>query len=299
MTQEVYESPTTEKGRMLGGLEATRALAYLVVTQGEGVGRQGEPKDTPLIVGRSSDCDMRLLNRAVSRLHCRMWKDASGYWLRDLNSTNKTYLNDRPTVESRLKDGDLIMVGGTVMQFYERADTSNESASGTTNSLEIGGADLLTGLPTRRVFDDDVDREIARCRRHARQFVLAIVDIDGLEKVNQRFGKAAGDDVLRQIARMIRAGLRMEDIAARLGGDEIGILLTEVGMEFGQQILQSIRSAVANSDFSCNGQAFKVSVSIGACVWDSSMGTRAELVTRALGALSRAREAGRNQTMFA
>jgi len=254
-------------------------------------------KETPLVVGRSSDCEMRLLNRAVSRLHCRLWKDASGYWLRDLNSTNKTYLNDRSVVESRIKDGDLIMVGGTVMQFYERADAAADGVSSTTGAVELGGADILTGLPTRRVFDDDVDREIARCRRHGRAFVLAIVDIDGLDKINQRFGKTSGDDVVRQISRMIRAGLRLEDLAARVGGDEIGILLTEVGAEHGVPILQSIRSAVSNSDFTANGQSFKASVSVGASVWDASINNRAELVSRALGSLKKARDGGRNQVI--
>jgi diguanylate cyclase (GGDEF)-like protein len=291
-----YDSPTTEKSRLLA-IEPSRALAYLVVTQGEGVGRQVEMKDTPLVVGRSSDCEMRLLNRAVSRLHCRLWKDASGYWLRDLNSTNKTYLNDRSIVESRIKDGDLIMVGGTVMQFYERAEAAADGVNSTTGAVELGGADLLTGLPTRRVFDDDVDREIARCRRHGRAFVLAVVDIDGLDKINQRFGKAAGDDVVRQISRMIRAGLRLEDLAARVGGDEIGILLTEVGAEHGAPILQSIRSAVSNSDFTSNGQSFKASVSVGASVWDASINNRAELVSRALTSLKKARDAGRNQVV--
>ena len=296
MNQAPYDSLTTEKSR-LPIVEPSRSLAYLAVTQGEGVGRQVEMKETPLVVGRSSDCEMRLLNRAVSRLHCRLWKDASGYWLRDLNSTNKTYLNDRSVVESRIKDGDLIMVGGTVMQFYERADAAADGVSSTTGAVELGGADILTGLPTRRVFDDDVDREIARCRRHGRAFVLAIVDIDGLDKINQRFGKTSGDDVVRQISRMIRAGLRLEDLAARVGGDEIGILLTEVGAEHGVPILQSIRSAVSNSDFTANGQSYKASVSVGASVWDASINNRAELVSRALGSLKKARDGGRNQVI--
>jgi diguanylate cyclase (GGDEF)-like protein len=298
MTQERYDSPTTEKSR-LPGLQQPLSLAYLVVTQGEGVGRQVEMKETPLVVGRSSDCDMRLLNRSVSRLHCRVWKDAGGYWLRDLNSTNKTYLNDRPVVEARLKDGDLIMVGGTVMQFYERQVQTQEAATNTTGSLDLSGVDLLTALPTRRIFEDEVEREIARCKRHARQFVVAVVDVDGLDRINQQFGKSAGDDVLRQLARMIRAGLRTEDIAARVGGDEVGILLTEVGLDYGLPILQSIRSAAANSEFISNGQHFKVTVSVGAGLYDASINNRQELINRALGGLKRARDQGRNQVVSA
>ena len=91
MTLERHDTLSTDRGKLPAIRLETRAAAHLVITQGEGVGRQVNMKDTPLIVGRSSDCDMRLLNRAVSRLHCRVWKDATGFWLRDLNSTNKTY----------------------------------------------------------------------------------------------------------------------------------------------------------------------------------------------------------------
>jgi diguanylate cyclase (GGDEF)-like protein len=296
MTLERYDTLTTDRGKLPALRLSERVAAHLVITQGEGVGRQVEMKDTPLIVGRSSDCDMRLLNRAVSRLHCRLWKDATGFWLRDLNSTNKTYLNDRPIVEARLKDGDFVAVGGTVMQFIEKSEAANEPAvSSSTNSLEVGGADLLTGLPTRRGFEDDIEREIARSRRHGRTFVLACVDIDNLADINRDFGQAAGDEAIRQIARMIRAGLRVEDLAARVGTDEVGILLTEVGLDFGVPILQSIRSAAGNAEFSFGGRSFKASISIGAAVWDPTVDTRAELNTRVVLELKRAKAGGKNQ----
>jgi diguanylate cyclase (GGDEF)-like protein len=301
MTLERYDTLTTDRGKLPALRLSERVAAHLVITQGEGVGRQVDMKETPLIVGRSSDCDMRLLNRAVSRLHCRLWKDATGFWLRDLNSTNKTYLNDRPIVEARLKDGDFITVGGTVMQFVERADTAaaaNEPSVSVTNSVEVGGADLLTGLPTRRAFEEDLEREIARSRRHGRTFVLACVDIDNLAEINREFGQAAGDEAIRQIARMIRAGLRIEDLAARVGPDEVGVLLTEVGLDFGIPILQSIRSAAGNAEFSFGGKSFKVSISIGAALWDSAVDTRAELNSRVHAELKRAKTSGKNQVCW-
>lgn len=295
MTLERYDTLTTDRGKLPALRVADRIAAHLVITQGEGVGRQVEMKDTPLIVGRSSDCDMRLLNRAVSRLHCRLWKDTTGFWLRDLNSTNKTYLNDRPVVEARLKDGDFITVGGTVMQFVERSEAPAEPSVSVTNSVEVGGADLLTGLPSRRGFEEDLEREIARSRRHGRTFVLASIDIDNLAEINRDYGQAAGDEVIRQIARMIRAGLRVEDLAARTGPDEVGVLLTEVSAEFGVPILQSIRSAAGNAEFSFGGKIIKVTVSIGAAIWDSTVDTRAELTMRVQSELKRAKSNGKNQ----
>ncbi len=310
MTLERYDTLSTDRGKLPALRTEARAAAHLVITQGEGVGRQVNMKETPLIVGRSSDCDMRLLNRAVSRLHCRVWKDATGFWLRDLNSTNKTYLNDRSVVEARLKDGDFITVGGTVMQFSEKSEPANDSAASAgaqlpgmasvsvTNSVEVGGADLLTGLPTQRAFEEDIEREIARSRRHGRTFVLACVDIDNLGDINRDYGQAAGDEAIRQIARMIRAGLRVEDLAARVGPDEISILLTEVGLDFGAPILQSIRSAAGNAEFSFAGRSFKSSISIGAALWDPSVDSRAELHARVQAELKRAKTGGKNQVCW-
>ena len=312
MTFERHDTLSTDRGQLPAIRLDARGAAHLVITQGEGVGRQVNMKDTPLIVGRSSDCDMRLLNRAVSRLHCRVWKDATGFWLRDLNSTNKTYLNDRSVVEARLKDGDFITVGGTVMQFSEKSEPANDGPAqaveatrlsevgliSTTNSIEVGGADLLTGLPTRRAFEEDIEREIARSRRHGRTFVLACVDIDNLAAINAEFGQAAGDEAIRQIARMIRAGMRVEDLAARVGPDEVGILLTEVGFDFGVPILQSIRSAAGNAEFSFGAKSFKGSISIGAALWDPSVDTRAELHARVQSELKRAKASGKNQVCW-
>ena len=306
MTFERHDTLSTDRGMLPALRLDARGAACLVITQGEGVGRQVNMKDTPLIVGRSSDCDMRLLNRAVSRLHCRLWKDATGFWLRDLNSTNKTYLNDRSVVEARLKDGDFITVGGTVMQFSEKSEAANDvpvqvadaARLSTTNSIEVGGADLLTGLPTRRAFEEDIEREIARSRRHGRTFILACVDIDNLAAINAEFGQAAGDETIRQIARMIRAGMRVEDLAARVGPDEVGILLTEVGLDFGVPILQSIRSAAGNAEFSFGGRSFKGSISIGAALWDPSVDTRAELHARVQSELKRAKASGKNQVCW-
>jgi diguanylate cyclase (GGDEF)-like protein len=300
MSIERHDTLTTGKGQLPALELPAKGTAHLLITQGEGVGRQFQMKETPLVVGRSSDCDLRLLNRAVSRLHCRMWRDATGHWLRDLNSTNKTYLNDRPVVEARLKDGDLIMVGGTVMQFVEvepevRPAAAEEVKAQQSDSLDLNGADAMTGLPTRRSFDADVEREIARCRRHGRTFVLASIDIDGLAAINRDYGQAAGDEAIRQVARMIRAGLRVEDLAARVGPDEVGVLLTEVGLDHGIPILQSIRSAASNAEFVHSGRSFKLTVSVGVALWDATIENRAELVHRVQAQLMRAKNSGKNQ----
>lgn len=294
------EIETTERGSLsrLQAASGARASGTLLVNQGEGVGRTFEVRDTPLTVGRSSDCDIRLLNRAVSRLHFRVWRDATGYWLRDLNSTNRTFLNDRPVVEARLKDGDVIAAGGTVFLFSQRAESDAAPAS-PPPVPELVTVDGHTGLMSRAQFELELDREIARSRRHERSFVVALLDLDRLGHINTAYGQRAGDEALRIAGRMVVGGIRVEDCAARLGGDDLAILLTETTLEQALPILQSIRSAIANTPLDADGTAFRVTISGGVACWSPSSGSRSELMLTLDRLLARAKAAGGNQLVQA
>jgi diguanylate cyclase (GGDEF)-like protein len=248
--------------------------------------------DVPVTMGRSADCDFRLLNRAISRLHCRVWRDNSGFWVRDLNSTNKTYLNDRPVVEARLKDGDFITVGGIVVQFTQEKDVDHAAQS---EFFDLVTNDQLTGLAQRRVFEQSLEQEIARSTRRNREFVLAIVDIDELSRINREWGKAAGDDVLKQVAKALRAGLREEDVLSRFGGEEFAALLPETGVEEAGKLLNAVRSAIANVEFFIQGQSRSASVSIGAMLWNPEFKTAASAIARAEEKLKAAKDGGRNR----
>ncbi len=294
MAEREFDTLTTQRGSLakLAEAIATKSSAYLTVTQGESQGRRLKLGDVPVTMGRSADCDFRLLNRAISRLHCRVWRDNSGFWVRDLNSTNKTYLNDRPVVEARLKDGDFITVGGIVVQFTQEKDVDHAAQS---EFFDLVTNDQMTGLPQRRVFEQSLEQEIARSTRRNREFVLAIVDVDELSRINREWGKAAGDDVLKQVAKALRAGLREEDVLSRFGGEEFAALLPETGVEEAEKLLNAVRSAIANVEFFIQGQSRRASVSIGAMLWNPEFKTAASAVTRAEERLKAAKDAGRNR----
>ena len=90
-----------------------------------------------------------------------------------------------------------------------------------------GATDELTGLFNRRGWENLVAAEEDRCRRHGKSAVVAVVDVDGLKAVNDAYGHAAGDELLRRCAAAISSVTRDHDAAARLGGDEFGVLLIE------------------------------------------------------------------------
>ena len=294
MAERESDTLTTQRGSLakLAEAIATKNSAFLTVTQGESQGRRLKLGDVPVTMGRSADCDFRLLNRAISRLHCRVWRDNSGFWVRDLNSTNKTYLNDRPVVEARLKDGDFITVGGTVVQFTQEQDVDHAAQS---EFFDLVSHDQLTGLSQRRVFEQSLEQEIARSTRRNREFVLAIVDIDELSRINREWGKAAGDDVLKQVAKALKAGLREEDLLCRFGGGEFAAMLPETGMEEAEKMLNAVRSAIANVEFFIAGQSRHASVSIGALLWKPEFKTAAITIERAEEKLKAAKDGGCNR----
>lgn len=291
------EIDTTERGSLsrLQAAVGARPSGNLLVNQGEGVGRTFDVRETPLVVGRSSDCDIRLLNRAVSRLHFRVWRDSTGYWLRDLNSTNRTFLNDRPVVEARLKDGDVIAAGGTVFLFSQRVDAEQPVAAAPPPVPDMLTVDGHTGLMSRAQFEIELDREIARSRRHERSFVVALLDVDRLGHINTAYGQRAGDEALRVAGRMVVGGIRVEDCAARLGGDDLAVLLTETTLEQALPILQSIRSAISNTPLDAGGTPFRVTVSGAVTCWSPTAGARSELMLMLDRLLARAKAAGGNQ----
>jgi diguanylate cyclase (GGDEF)-like protein len=287
---------TTERGNLarLAAALGTSSGAKLVITQGEGVGREIELRDTPLIIGRSSESDLRLLNRAVSRLHCRVWRDATGYWLRDLNSTNRTYLNERPVVEARLKDDDLIMVGGTVLQFAQQREVDGETQS---QLYDLVTHDSLTGLFNRRHFETLLDQEIARSRRRQREFVVVAVEFDALEHVRGQHGHPAADELLKRCARLIQVELREDDLKSRLDDSRFILLLPETPMSEARPLLERLRQRLSEAEFNLAGTVARTTLSAGAATWTAAVGSRAELLQKVDAALYQARQAGGNRVV--
>lgn len=93
--------------------------------------------------------------------------------------------------------------------------------------VEEALTDPLTGIGNRRAFEIDLARETARARRHRRPLTLAVIDVDGLKKLNDAAGHQAGDDALRAMAGALHSTARVEDGTYRIGGDEFALLLVD------------------------------------------------------------------------
>ena len=149
-------------------------------------------------------------------------------------------------------------------------------------------SDSLTGLVTRRVWDEEVPRELARARRADSPLSLAVIDLDHMGAFNMVRGEREGDRLLKETAARWRGELREVDLLARLEGTEFGVLLPSCGLGEAVDVLDRVRAATPR------GQT----ASAGVARWDGEEPSELLLI-RAQDALATAKEAGRNLTIAA
>ena len=157
--------------------------------------------------------------------------------------------------------------------------------------------DRLTGVANRQALLAALFAEVERASRYERPLCVAFVDIDHFKAVNDTYGHAAGDTVLRGVAQTIAANLRASDLIGRYGGEEFMLILTETDVEEGAALSEKLRKLVERLRFTVEGNAaLSVTISIG-IVGGSGQQLRMEnLVRDADAAMYSAKSLGRNQT---
>ena len=131
--------------------------------------------------------------------------------------------------------------------FAERASVIIRSADEFARATEDALTDTLTNLPNRRHLDQRIAAEIERSQRYHHKFALLMIDLDGFKGINDTFGHAIGDSVLKQVAAALRRTLRASDFLARYGGDEFSIILPETGRERALMVAEKLRLALTST----------------------------------------------------
>lgn len=156
--------------------------------------------------------------------------------------------------------------------------------------------DALTGVPNRAAFSDFARKEVARALRKRTSFGILALDLDRFKNVNDTFGHAAGDAVLKTLAGTFVKALRPTDGFARLGGEEFAALLPETDTVTLTVVAERLRMAAEKTLIPLRNTEIRVTVSIGAAVFNPDGGeTVEEVLARADKALYRSKEAGRNR----
>jgi len=245
-------------------------------------------------VGRSPETQIFVGNvPSVSRLHAVIEWDGRGVQLRDLGSTNGTYVNDQRITEAVvLQDGDCVQFGSVHMKFLQRPDIERAYHEA---MYELASTDGLTGLANRRRFDEELPRELIRADRYERPLSLMLIDLDEFKAINDSRGHVAGDAVLKHVATVCRRVTRKEQLVARIGGDELAILCPETPAEKARCLAERIRRSLSESPLSWEGSWIFVTLSIGIAEFDPAELEPDLLYAAADRALYRAKDAGRDR----
>ena len=154
--------------------------------------------------------------------------------------------------------------------------------------------DSLTGLANRRCFDEHLQADVQRAERYGAPLSLVLLDLDHFKSINDSVGHAAGDEVLRTVAAIMKSQARATDLVARIGGEEFALVLPEQSVDGAYRAADLVRAAIAAHDFSaiCPGQS--VTLSAGVACWAKGE-TCDELQRRADQAMYQAKADGRNR----
>ena len=265
----------------------------LIVIYGHDMGRRVHVGTEPLSIGRSPKCDVHVDQESVSRNHCQIHFTGNEFMVRDLGSTNGTYVNDDLVQDEwRLSHGDQLKVGRTILKFIVGDEIEVQYHE---EIYRLMTSDGLTQLHNKRYFDEMLERETARAKRYKRSFSLLVFDIDHFKAINDRFGHLAGDAILRQLGAVLLGRLRVNDVLARIGGEEFGLITPEVGSDGATELANKIRRLIADTRFEFEGTQVKVAISVGVAEWQPHYEDAADIFKAADDKLYEAKRGGRNQ----
>lgn len=151
-------------------------------------------------------------------------------------------------------------------------------------------SDTLTGLPNRRALDDRLEQEVRRARHDGYTFAVVMMDLDGFKVVNDTYGHAVGDRLLRLFSNYLARGLRSTDVLARYGGDELTLILSPCDIAAAQVVVGKLVEKVKRFSFPApDGKRLQVGISSGIAVYPLHALTAADLLRAADAALYRAK----------
>lgn len=190
---------------------------------------------------------------------------------------------------SPIREG--ISCGGAVVVFHDISELKEKEAELT----RLARTDALTGLASRGYFLERLEAEIDRWRRGGPVAALLMIDLDWFKRVNDTWGHAVGDEVLRHFADVLRRSLRRVDIAGRVGGEEFAVLLPGSDAQAALRAAERLRQEIAGASAATAAGEVAITASLGVTLLEGDDHLPEQPLQRADRALYRAKEAGRNR----
>ncbi|MDD5306938.1 MAG: GGDEF domain-containing protein [Deltaproteobacteria bacterium] len=271
--------------------DATEDALVLIYPPGPNMGKKYELQGKLVNVGRDPNNHLVIDSDSVSRRHARFTFEGGRRLVTDLQSTNGTYVNDKPILTQILENGDQVKIGDTIFKYLVGNDVENAYHEEIYRMTIIDG---LTGIYNKRFFLEALEREMSRAHRYGRDLAVLMFDIDHFKRVNDTFGHLAGDYVLNALARLISTRARREEIFARYGGEEFVILLPETKRDGAMELAEQLLQRVASHTFRFEDEAIPITVSIGVATMGSEQLSPTDLIQKADEMLYLSKSEGRN-----
>lgn len=246
--------------------------------------------DEPLVVGREVETGLRLDDPFVSAQHIEVSVRDGQISIRDLGSTNKTYLGGQIVEETHISSSDEVVLGQTTLQVFP-AGTSEEKLIKLVSELQF--TDTTTGLPILPHFTELLTDEIERARRTLTPLSVMLVNIDHFKWVNTSHKELVGNGFLREVAQRIRRGVGERAHIARCEKDEFAIVMPAVRDPF--DIAERVRTIIVERPCTYGEHSERLTVSIGTAVLQDEMATAHFFLDACRENLNHARRAGRNR----
>jgi diguanylate cyclase (GGDEF)-like protein len=253
-----------------------------------------------LSIGRAQENLLCLDEPEISRKHAQLdiSKDNKGAWLRDMGSTNGLFVNGRKVDAMRapclLHPGDVLRVGNHAFKLKFLDAMDQQYHRGVVAQTTI---DSLTGVNTRATLLHQLEKHYDLARRHRRPLSLILADLDHFKQINDTFGHAAGDQVLRRFGGLLIGRLRGSDHVGRIGGEEFLLVLPETTAALALSVAEELRKTLERERIEVQGRIIQATCSLGVAELDPSESDSGSLLARADAALYRAKAGGRNRAM--
>jgi two-component system, cell cycle response regulator len=276
--------------------EARKSEACLVIVLGKPLGKRFVLNSKTMVVGRGSECQIPILDSSLSRAHAQVLKKESGrFYVSDLGSTNGTYLNEQKLTSSsavEVKNGDLLKMGNMIFKFIGRGKIDNVFHK---DILYLASRDDLTGTLNRQSLMSCLEEGFRKARMSKKPLSAIVLDLDQFKSINDTFGHAAGDFVLKETVKVAQSAIRGDDFIGRYGGDEFMAVLWDTSLTNACIVAERIRSKIEKHSFTYEGKRIPVTVSLGVSSLDDSIQSIGKFFERADGAQYNAKKNGGNR----
>ena len=236
-----------------------------------------------------------IIRDGVARGH---YPEAIGYEEEWVRSRLATHRSPQGALEQQLADGKWVKIderrtcdGGIVGVRVDITELKHREEE----LRRLSVTDHLTGLENRRAFLYHLHETMNSADRHRRLMAVLLIDIDRFKAINDTYGHAAGDEVLKTVAELITAELRGQDRACRYGGEEFAVFLPDTSLGGAYATAERIRQIISAREIACNDATICTSVSIGVAQIDDRDDRYEDALCRADEALYLAKESGRNR----